>query len=243
MTDHTFNPPPGWPSPPPGWVPPKGWVPDPSWPPAPDGWQWWLPPPTQPPAEATTEPELQATPAYGPGNVSFGFARYVQGHPDEPKLHSGNLILTSQAIGIGTLSPKRAAVPWPQAQGISFTGREHRKDGGDPVRVLVTLHGGPVVTYEVDHAGRLDLEGKVAPLLSALQVPHIEHAQLPTPQLILRHPPMPAHVNPTADADQGRSEPRSTCPSPATNARPAASRAPRSRPGERSEPPSTKPKS
>ena len=48
MTEHRFNPAPGWPPTPKGWTPPPGWTPPADWPAAPDGWQWWAPAPRKP---------------------------------------------------------------------------------------------------------------------------------------------------------------------------------------------------
>ncbi len=55
MDGHTFNPPPGWPTPPLGWKPPNGWKPDPAWPAVPAGWSLWIP-------EPRTEPSLPIDP-------------------------------------------------------------------------------------------------------------------------------------------------------------------------------------
>lgn len=126
-------------------------------------------------------------------DVSFTHAKYLGGLPGT-KPSSGNLYVTKNSIGIGTLSAKKGIVKWEDATSISFdSGSAHKSRAGkallvgvfalaakntqNQATVTLTLKDGNVALYQINGVNGAVLRGKIQSLFSQAGVICSDDAQ------------------------------------------------------------------
>ena len=124
--------------------------------------------------------------------ASIGYVKYLGGLPGEkPSKVGGNLQLTDECIGIGTLKPKSAVIRWSDMAGVSFrveTVQKSRagkvvlfgplgllaKNTKNQTALMVQLKDGNAALYEVDKMGAIQVRGKFQPFLSQHRIPCLD---------------------------------------------------------------------
>ena len=122
-------------------------------------------------------------------NLNFSYSKYLGGYSELGKERQGNLWLTDTEIGIGTLKPKRAVLPWSHVASIEISGDEvaKRKVGavivfgvlgglaakGAKNRTAITVHtkDNQTAYYLINKVSEIEARAKIMPLLHAVGVP------------------------------------------------------------------------
>lgn len=127
--------------------------------------------------------------------VSFGYAQYLGGHSSLGKKRNGNILFTSEGIGIGSWNPKHAFISWEDVESIQIDGESVGKSKvgavlafgvlglaakGSKNQTAVTIHTKDDQTayYLIDKVNYVNVLAKVQPLLKDADVPTHDKATM-----------------------------------------------------------------
>lgn len=148
------------------------------------------------------------------GKTSISYTKYLGGLPGEKgQSIGGNLQITEECIGMGTMNPKKHVVRWDQTAGISFNADTFAKSRAGKVvmfgplgllarntqqgaNILVQLRDGNTAIYECERESAIRVRAKFQPFMTAHDVPCLDDSPSP----VAAAAPVPAEPAPsTAD--------------------------------------------
>jgi hypothetical protein len=129
--------------------------------------------------------------------VGFPYGKYQGGHSRLGQPRTGNLWLTSEAIGLGTKRPKGAVIPLGEIASIEIGGQQVRKSKAGAVAafgvlglaakgeatvavVTVRTKDGETAYYTIENQLAVTVRGRMSPILEAARIPFAEE-DLPPP--------------------------------------------------------------
>lgn len=127
--------------------------------------------------------------------VSFGYAQYLGGHTALGKKRNGNILFTTEGIGIGTWNPKHAFISWSDVESIQIDGESVGKSRvgavlafgvlglaakGSKNQTAITVYTKDDQTayYLIDKVNYVNVLAKVKPLLKEAGVPTHDEASM-----------------------------------------------------------------
>lgn len=149
-------------------------------------------------SSACSTAEGEAIGGYIGQRVGFPYGKYQGGHSRLGQPRTGNLWLTSEAIGLGTKRPKAAVVPLSAIASVEVGGQQVRKSKagavaafgvlglaakGEATIAVVTVRSkdGETAYYRIENQLAVAVRGRMAPILEAAGIPLVGEESPPIP--------------------------------------------------------------